>query len=61
MAMDKFVEIQKRLKSCKYFMDVKNTMSLARQWYESGDIDHDDYQKLVEESKHYEQVTFPGR
>lgn len=61
MAVDKVSEVRKRLQSCEYFTEVKEVMVLARLWYVSGEIDHDDYQKLIQESKHHEDRVFPGR
>ena len=44
--MNKYEEVLKRLNNSVYLTDIINSMSLARQWYDSGEISYDDFANL---------------
>jgi uncharacterized protein with HEPN domain len=44
--MNKYEEVLKRLNNSVYLTDIINSMSLARKWYDSGEISYDDFANL---------------
>jgi hypothetical protein len=44
--MNKYEEVLKRLNNSVYLTDIINSMSLARKWYDSGEISYDDFASL---------------
>lgn len=44
--MNKYEEVLKRLDGAECLMDIVNAMTLARKWYDSGEIDHDNFVSL---------------
>ncbi len=44
--MNKYEEVMKRLDGAECLMDIVNAMTLARKWYDVGEIDHDNFVSL---------------